>query len=217
MRRIIEFLAGLILIVLTGAALCLGAAIYDAGKKLTATPYFFQPDNLSARRVGMPAAATEYGADRIRNMLIEKFVTEYFYAVPDGENITRRIAGRTAMRQLSNNDVFDTWKNTAAAEIQELAENKAMRLVHIAGISLPADSQYWVVEYKLATWKRPNDMFSGPVFTDGTMYIKINYEPGVRKRNPVTNKSFSMEKYLESGQDPAGVFKFLVTDVQDNK
>lgn len=217
MKRLIAFLTAVLLIAIMSAALCVGAAIYNACTELTVVPYFFQPDNLSSRRVGTPATIDDYGADKIFNMLVEKFVTEYFYSVPDTENISRRIAGSTAIRQLATASVFNIWKNTAAEEIKELVEDKAMRLVHIAGISLPQDSEYWVIKYKLATWMRPNDMFSGPVFTDGTMYMKINYQPGVRQRNPETGQTVDIAKYLEKGRDPAGIFKFMVIDVQDNR
>ena len=48
-----------------------------------------------------------------------------------------------------------------------------------------------------------------PDIERGTMYLGINYAPGMRD---IMNKT-SVEDYLESGGDPAAVFKFIVIDV----
>ena len=118
MKKLIMFLAGLMLLVLTFGALYLGGAIYDAGEKRSIDTFFFQPNNLSADRPGELLTAAEMGESRILNMLVDRYVTEYFYVIPDRENIARRTRSDSVLARLSGADVFRTWQNTVANEIQ---------------------------------------------------------------------------------------------------
>ena len=114
------FLAGLMLLVLTFGALYLGGAIYDAGEKRSIDTFFFQPNNLSADRPGELLTAAEMGESRILNMLVDRYVTEYFYVIPDRENIARRTRSDSVLARLSGGDVFRTWQNTVANDVTAL-------------------------------------------------------------------------------------------------
>ena len=68
-------------------------------------------------------------------------------------------------------------------------------------------------EYELKTWQTPNNFAIKPVVNRGILYLGINYAPGMRDK--MGKKS--VEDYLESGGDPAAVFKFIVIDVASHQ
>ena len=142
------------------------------------------------------------------------YITEYFYVTPDMVEVANRINGKTILgpNRLSDAAVFEQWKEKIAPEIQEMAEKKMLRLVRVNSVDLEtADGNYWRVEYETMTWSKPNDLSVVPTIDNGIVYLQITYEPGLRAA--VTVGGQPIGKYLESGGDPAGVFKFLVTDV----
>ena len=216
-RKLVTFLAGLVLIALTLGMLFLVSAIYDSAKKSSVDTYFFQTNRLSSMRPGVPETQNEIGETAMREMLIKKYVTEYFYAVPDNENIARRMSQSSTLSQMSlrTSNVFQSWLDGEAQTIQALAEHKMMRMVDIDGeIYKPNDSDYWVVPYVLYTWKSTNDMESEPVVTHGTMLMNVFYAPG-------TTDKFDVGKYLndgynrfEPGRDPATIFRFGIINLE---
>ena len=62
------------------------------------------------------------------------------------------------------------------------------------------------MSYYMQTWNEPNKMGTIPVFEQGTMYIEAVFSPGVID-------SIDIQKYLESGKNPVGLFKFRVTNI----
>lgn len=210
MKKLIMFLTGLMLLVLTFGALYLGGAIYDAGEKRSIDTFFFQPNNLSADRPGELQTPDEMGESRILNMLVDRYVTEYFYVIPDRENIAGRTRSDSVLARMSGADVFRTWQNTVASEIQTMAEHGAMRTAAIVGdILRPTGSDYWQADYELRTWNVANDLSVAPTVTHGTMYMKIRYESGLRD----SVVEYGVHRYLDNGGDPANLFKFEVREV----
>ncbi len=209
MKKLIMFLSGLLLMVLMCGALVLTGVIYDTGAKTTVNTYFFQPDDNAIRRPGVPVSDLTLGADKMRERLIAKYITEYFYVTPDMSDVTRRREGRTSLRRMSLRDVFNTWLQKVAPEIEDLAKNRALRTVSLISVTPDTNNKYWIVNYELRTWRAPNNFASAPDVTRGTIYLGINYAPGMRD----TVGKQSVEDYLESGGDPAAVFKFVVIDV----
>ena len=209
MKKLIMFLSGLLLMVLMCGALVLTGVIYDTGAKTTINTYFFQPDDNAIRRPGVPVSDLTLGADKMRERLIAKYITEYFYVTPDMSDVTRRREGRTSLRRMSLRDVFNTWLQKVAPEIEDLAKNRALRTVSLISVTPDTNNKYWIVNYELRTWRAPNNFASAPDITRGTIYLGINYAPGMRD----TVGKQSVEDYLESGGDPAAVFKFVVIDV----
>ena len=195
--------------------LILSGFIYDAGKKFnnninSATEvYFFQPNDRAIERHATPVTDIVLGADQMRNLLIAKYITEYFYATPDTSDVTRRKEGRSSLYRMSTRSVFSAWLTGVAPEIERLAQSHALRTVSLVSVRPDADNNYWIVEYELKTWRTPNNFAIVPDIERGTMYLGINYAPGMRD---IMNKT-SVEDYLESGGDPAAVFKFIVIDV----
>ena len=214
-RKLITFLASIVLIALTIAMLFLASAIYDSTKKSSVDTFFFQTNRLSEMRPGAPVTAAEIGETAMREMLIKKYVNEYFYAIPDRENIARRMTRSSTLAWMSAPSVFNTWVQSEGETIATMADQKMMRLVDIDGeIFKPADSDYWVVPYVLYTWTNANDMESAPIITRGTLLLDVFFVPG-------TTDKFDIGKYLkhdynrfETRRDPATIFRFGVRNLE---
>lgn len=210
MKKLIMFLAGLILLALTGVAVYFAGGIFDAGQKQAVRTYFFQPNNLSSMRPGVPQTPEYMGESQFLNLLVRKYITEYFYAAPDAENIARRTSPNGALAQMSSSAVFEEWSNNEAEQIQKLAENKSMRMARVIDdVFQPNGSKYWVVNYELQTWEKPNDFNVVPTITRGTMYLDITYEPGIREGADVD----AIHEYIKEGGDISSVFKFRVNQI----
>ena len=208
MKKLIRFLMGLLLLVLTFGMILAAAAIYDTGNKLTVDTFFFQPANLSERRPGTPQSVADIGDEEIRRMLIDKFIAEYFYVIPNTTDLEARRAGKTALVNMVTRNVFEHWQLTEMPKIQDLAADKAMRTARVINIvPRPGVADYWTIDYELQTWPRPNDFSVAPVIEHGRLYMSLRFENGFRP-------SIQVGPYLEQGGDPAVLFKFMVTDVQ---
>ena len=208
MKKILRFFTGLFLLVLTFGLIWAAAAIYDTGNKLTVDTFFFQPANLSERRPGVPKSISDIGDDEIRRMLIDKFVSEYFYVIPNSLDIENRVAGKGGLKGIVSPQVFKAWQAGEAVNIQELAAEKAMRTARVINIiPRPGVSDYWTIDYELHTWMRPNDFSVAPVVERGRLYMSLRYKNGLKTSDQIG-------RYLETGGDPAALFKFIVTDVQ---
>lgn len=221
MKKLIMFFGGLVLIALTICMLFLVSAIYDSVKKTSVDTYFFQTNLQSAMRTGMPETPEQIGETAMREMLIKKYVNEYFYVIPDSENIANRMTKNSTLARMSNRGVFDAWLDTTAEEIKDLADERKMRIVDIDGeIFKPADSDYWIVPYVLYTWNSSNNMNVMPTVTRGVLHMDVAYEPGVRTM--LNGSTFDIGKYLQrgynrfdSGFEPAVIFKFRVNQLEN--
>lgn len=210
MKKIFMFLVGLLLLGATGMAVYFAGGIFDAGRGQNVFPFFFQPNNLSERRVGVPQTAEYMGESQFLNLLVDKYVSEYFYAAPDSENIARRTGANSVLARMSSATVFDEWLANEGQNIQKLAENKSMRIVHVIDkIYQPNGGKYWIVNYELITWEKPNDFNTLPVVTRGTMYMDITFSMGMRTGVDME----TLHEYLEDGGDPAAVFNFRVNRI----
>ena len=70
MKKVLLFLLGILLLVLTGGVIYLAGGIFDAGMNQRVYPYFFQPDNLSERRPGVPQTAEYLGDTQFMDLLV---------------------------------------------------------------------------------------------------------------------------------------------------
>ena len=210
MKKLIMFLTGLILLALTGMSMYLAGNIFDAGTNQTIYPFFFQPNNLSSQRPGTPQTPEDLGDSDFMDLLVRKYITDYFYAAPDTENIAIRTSKQSALSRMSSPAVFEEWLNNESAVIQKLAEAKSLRTVQVIDkIFQPNGSKYWVVNYELKTWEKPNDFSVVPTVKRGTMYMDITYKMGMRTDVDIE----TLHKYLEEGGDPAAVFDFFVQKI----
>ena len=216
MRKLIMFFFGLLLLALTVALLFAASAIYDTSNKESINTYFFQTNELSTQRPGTPVRESEVGETAMREMLIKKYITEYFYAIPDVNNISNRMSNTSTLARMSDASVFNEWLNGEAVGIQSMSERNMMRTVDVPNeIYKPVDSDYWVVPYILKTWTVSNDMSASPQITRGRLLLEVVYEPGLRKT------TLDIGQYLkhsynrfESQYDPAVIFRFKVLKLE---
>lgn len=207
MKKILMFFAGLLLLVLVFGAIFLTGAIYDAGEKRTVDTYFFRPNNLSTERPGELEPLSEIGDTRLIDMLITRYVAEYFGVLPGGDYTG---TSNKMLSGTSSQSVFRDWQANVAPESQNMATKGMMRTATVVGdITRPGDGDYWRADYELRTWQTPNNLATGPVVTTGTVFLKVRYEPGIRD----TRLEYGLHRYLEEGGDPAGFFKFMVQEV----
>ena len=208
MKKLIMFFAGLLLMVLMFAALFFAGLIHDTGAKTTIDTYFFQPSDDYTNRPGVPVSPAELGDDGIYNLLLERYITELFYVTPDSSLIKSRIAGETSLMRMSTRAAFDTWLQQIAPELERLASARALRTVRIVDTWAESD-KYTGVEYELQTWDKPNNFSVQPTLSRGIIYLDIYYQAGMRE----SIGGQSPTDYLESGGDPAAVFRFGILDM----
>ena len=48
----------------------------------------------------------------------------------------------------------------------------------------------------------------------GTLFLEARFAPGIREHDGYGNR-LDIRKYLESGKNPVGLFKFTVTNIGD--
>lgn len=209
MRGIVYFLVGMLILILTLAAVVLGGLMFDVAGDARVNGYIFQPNNLAAMRVGMPLPLDAVSEKFVRERLIKRFVSEYFSVLPDPDDVVRREQQSGVMAAMAANDVFNEWRASVVPDLTNLAGRRALRRVRVNDI-LKMD-EYWAVGYELITWEYPNLMGAGPVSVRGVMYLQLDYETGIR--DEINLAPFDATAYLTRGGDPAVIFKFKVTKV----
>lgn len=215
MKKLFGYIIGLATILAVFAMIYMVGAIYDTGGRATIEPYFFRTGLSAANQTGMPRSISEVGERKIRDWLIQKFVTEYFYVIPDVENVAQRTGGGSVIWYMSAPNVMREWEREHVPKIQELAESGARRTVRVFNeIFKPENSDYWHVDYELKTWYKPNDMSETPTTTRGTMHIKLQ---DTDKMGRLYDDMDAVQSALMKGVDPAVVFVFRVSDVMFEK
>lgn len=195
--------------ILTLVSLFLGGMIFDVAGSATVNGYILQPNNLADMRVGTPLPLDAVSDKFVRERLIKKFISEYFYVIPDAVDVAARGGAHSVMAAMSSGAVFADWKKNVLPELESLANRHVLRRVAVRDI-LPLD-EYWAVGYDLTTWDSPNILGVEPVTTRGIMYLQIDFENGIR--DEINGEVFDAGRYLERGGDPAVIFKFKVRKV----
>lgn len=210
MKKIIFILSSLALVLLLFCAVYFSGALFDLAGKNRINSFVFQPNNFSSDRIGRPIGLDELSDKYVSERLIEKFMNEYFYVIPSQQNVVRRKKSDAVMKAMAESVVYNNWIKTVVPDLESLANNRMLRRVHVIGPILKPD-EYYIVNYQLET-SRPNDFDAIPQTTSGTMYLKIRFEKGIRQER--AGQPFDAGKYLESGGDPAAVFKFRIEEIK---
>lgn len=210
MKRLFLFFAGLVLMVLMCGALFLAGGIYDTAKNIAVETYFFQSNDSYLQRPGVPVSVEDLGPDRILNMLIAKYITEFFYVTPDVNQLERRKGLVTGLGQMSAPAARRKWESEILPEIESLTNAKALRTVTLIDVVKKDGEKYWEVVYELKTWNKPNNFSVVPEVVRGVLYMDIFYEPN-KMRKEIGKQS--RLQYLKDGNDPASVFRFGVLDI----
>lgn len=211
MKKLIMFLAGIALMLITFVMLYITAGIFDTGDAHSIDTYFFQTNGQSTMRLGYPASTRDLGPNKMRDMLIKKYVYEYLYALPDENDIKQRMRPTSTLGIMSLPAVFNEWLATEAPVIQDLANARALRMVRVIEPFVKNDdSDYWEVEYEMKTWYTPNDLNAMPETTRGKMYLVIQTRDAY---NEIRSTIEDVGRELDKGRDPATLFQFVVTRV----
>lgn len=227
MKRILNFFVAVLLLALTLGMIVMAVTIYYAGNKSHTTTKFFSVNALQDERIENPKTTDDLGDIVVRNMLVEKYVTEYFYVIPDVQNVEQRIQGyytklypckwclfdKDAMHPKlittplygMGTPAFKQWKESEALKIEQLAKNGALRTVDVINIDV-GETGYLIVDYELKTWFTGNNMYETPTTTKGRLYMDIEYTPGTKQTTETLQR-------LEDGWDAASAFNFAVRDV----
>ena len=214
MKKIMKFFLGVILFMSMFGIVFLTAAIYDTTQKITVDTFFFQPEDEYVKRIEEPIKISDIDTLMLRDMLLEKFLTEYFYVIPNEQNVdTRKNPSTSPLYPMSARNVFYAWQNNVLPEISDLSAQGALRTVKlISAQKTPTNTKtkpYWRVEYELKTWEKPNDFMTQPVLTRGVLFMQISFNPNMME----TVRGKPVEKYLESGNNPAAAFRFGIMDI----
>lgn len=223
MNKIKGFFIGIFLLAAVFAMLLLTALIYRANERSSVKSYIFQMANSANQRVGVLQNLDDISAVDLRNKLIRKYVSEYFKVIPGDQDVTNR----PVLDMLSSKAVFNYWENYEAKEIEKMSAKNMFRMVviqddGIATYNKPdnendddnTDKVYYMVRYNTFTWTDSNTLGIEPIPAQGTLYLEIRFEPGLRET--INDDKYDIRKYLQSGKDPVGLFKFKVTNIGDN-
>lgn len=218
MKRLFGYIIGLLTLVAVFAMVFVAGGLYDNASKITVEPYFLRTSLTGVSASDVPRSVDEVGQRRLRDWLIQKFVNEYFYVVPDVENIAMREQMgnlKAVLYYMSDrrSNVFKNWVNGEAQKIHKMAEDGVLRTVTVFDeiVRPTSDSDYYMVEYELKTWYKPNDIDQVPEITRGRMYISLGDNSyGIQ---PVENIQYASG----IGANPALWFTFWVKDVQFEK
>jgi len=220
LKKLVSLLAILILVVATGVIVYLGATLFDISRRLNVSPYFMQSADFSTERVGRPVDIANLSEDFIRDRLMAKFVIEYFYVIPDPNDATARTVAGSPLWFLSSPEVFAEWKNNTAPAIAKMAGNGVLQRVIIkqtAGGSpdIVRSGDFYVVGYDLVTYNQSNALSATPTFlTNQKLYLRILDLPAKQVRTLLNGNPFDVQKFLQDGGDPSGIFKFQVVEVR---
>ncbi|MCL2017250.1 MAG: hypothetical protein FWG80_00540 [Alphaproteobacteria bacterium] len=212
MKRIIFILSVLILISLSGAMMYFSGLLFDASRKIEIEPYIFQPADLSKDRIGRPMELEKLSREYILERLINRFMREYFDVIPDDEELRHRSVPGSVLRAMTDpaTPVLDNWNMNVRPELARLAEARKLRRTRVTNLRLAGE--YYVVSYDLITYN-PNDVDSVPLVQHNRqIQLRLRFEQGVR--DTVGGVPFDAGKFLESGGDPAAIFKFVVEEVR---
>lgn len=214
MKRLLTLFSGVLILLASVAALFICAAIYDSASKIRIESFFFQPNSSSSLRMEDPESYRVLGETALRNKIIQKFVTEYFYVLPNHNNIeNRKNNPYSGMRIISASSVFERWLKDVAPEISNMANSRMFRTVYVNPNDIEQNQgseRYLRVPFTLTTWVQPNNFSVEPTVKHGIMYMSVSYDlSGLVKM--IGAKSTS--EHLESGGDPLAVFGFRVLDV----
>ena len=198
----------LVLISLIVVFLC--SVLYSASSKRKIAPFIFQPSFLSIDRIETPVDINSVPEDVLLDKLIRNFVIEYFYVIPFSKNIQERILKSSVISSMTSKNIFNSWLDTEAKKIEEMVKNNNYRTVIIKD-KIEKRGEFFEVYFELKTWEESNNLLYKPKIEQGHFLMKIAFEKGFREMRG--NKKFNVNEYLDSGGNPASVFKFQVREL----
>lgn len=212
MNKALKSLSVLFLLLTMFAALCLSAIIYNTSENMSVTAYFFQPALRYRQRFGTPESLDTLDENVIRTMLLERFITEYFYVIPDITNIEQRTKKTSLLSLITSPKVFKQWNEDIVPKLKNMASKKQLRTVSLNRIEeAPNQVGYWIVDFNLKTWEKPNDFSVQPVITTKRLYIRLSFIDDFFMNKIL--KGQTIGQALENGMDPILKTQVMITAV----
>ncbi|MBR3511230.1 MAG: hypothetical protein IKN73_04175 [Alphaproteobacteria bacterium] len=217
MNKMKSFLKMSCLTVIIAVIVFFTALIYRANEESYVKTYMFQMDNSPRRRIGALKDLKKINPQDLLNKLIHEYVSEYFRVIPSDPDIM----SRTIITKLSYPEAFKIWSETEAKTINKMSAEKMFRLVEFPENSIEAMNKpsgydylpdqivkpvYYAVHYDTVTWTEPNAMDTQPVREHGTLYIEVNFKPGIWPHMNVPQE-------LIQGTNPVELFEFKVSNI----
>ncbi len=213
MNKVKYILIGFCMLVVMLGLVFFTGAIYDAENKNKIETYFFEPNNKSSDRISIPLSPDNMTQNALREKIVEHFLYEYFYVIPDENNARMRTMDfrntdgtPTPLGAIVRERARTQWATNVGPDIMDLATKNGMRTVELLGIS-ESESGHLVVDYKLKTWNQSNDVLARPIETTGRLLLYIENKPITVKQTQETLD------YLQRGVDPVSAFDFYIHDV----
>ena len=213
MNKVKYILIGFCMLVVMLGLVFFTGAIYDAENKNKIETYFFEPNNKSSDRISIPLSPDNMTQNALREKIVEHFLYEYFYVIPDENNARMRTMDfrntdgtPTPLCAIVRERARTQWATNVGPDIMDLATKHGMRTVELLGIS-ESESGHLVVDYKLKTWNQSNDVLARPIETTGRLLLYIENKPITVKQTQETLD------YLQRGVDPVSAFDFYIHDV----
>ncbi|MBP5794586.1 MAG: hypothetical protein J6W41_01035 [Alphaproteobacteria bacterium] len=213
MNKVKYILIGFCMLVVMLGLVFFTGAIYDAENKNKIETYFFEPNNKSSDRISIPLSPDNMTQNALREKIVEHFLYEYFYVIPDENNARMRTMDfrntdgtPTPLGAIVRERARTQWATNVGPDIMDLATKHGMRTVELLGIS-ESESGHLVVDYKLKTWNQSNDVLARPIETTGRLLLYIENKPITVKQTQETLD------YLQRGVDPVSAFDFYIHDV----
>lgn len=221
MNKLKSFLAGIMLIAITGVMVQLVTLIYRSANRISVKTYIFQNNNEAYNRVGALQNIDDMSPIELRNKLIKKYVSDYFRVTPGEDNISLR----PEIQQLSSPEAYRQWTSGEALNIYQMSKQNMFRRAivsdeDIVTMYMPENYDYYTpvvadyirykIHYRTETWTEANAMGVAPIYENGVLYLEARFKPGI-------DKSKNVSEYLKSGADPVGLFMFEVTDIDEEE
>ena len=213
MNKVKYILIGFCMLVVMLGLVFFTGAIYDAENKNKIETYFFEPNNKSSDRISIPLSPDNMTQNALREKIMEHFLYEYFYVIPDENNARMRTMDfrntdgtPTPLGAIVRERARTQWATNVGPDIMDLATKHGMRTVELLGLS-ESESGHLVVDYKLKTWNQSNDVLARPIETTGRLLLYIENKPITVKQTQETLD------YLQRGVDPVSAFDFYIHDV----
>jgi hypothetical protein len=209
-KKLFGFLFSVLLILCAIAVAYFAAQMFDMTRRVSVSPQILLTDDVSDNRTSKPIAFDDLPDEFVRDILIRRFMTEYFGVLP-GERLMAQTANGI-LRGMASASALEYRAENIELELLELAAARAMRRVTVTG-PVVTDGDWLRVKFDEITWKRPNEIWNPPTLRTGReVMLRVRFDKSLREIRG--DKPFDAGAFMTDGGDPAAVFRFIVEEVR---
>ena len=200
----------ILIIALSVAMMVISGAVMKVANDAKVEPFIMQPKDSSKQRVPSPLSLSDMekrGGDTnmVVDRLIEKFLHEYFDAVPPRKS-------ELLLKKLISPELHERWLQSEKPEIDKIIFSGGLRRAYRTNDPIEMHDQYFRVNYRLVTFNNSDDMNAVPTEAFGTMFIHFSYKFGIRSE--LFPNSIDAGKYFKDGGSPAVIFNFGIDGIE---